>query len=919
MRRSLVLFAALALGTSACDCGKKLSGIAPDLFVSEPKAKDGEAWLLDFGAVEKGTAVSLPIVIENHGSGDATLTSISLRQGSDPAFSLSGDEAPKGLGPGSSDTITVTFAPSLAGAALGWVDVVTTDAKLPKVAVKLTAQGQAPAAQVCVEGADGGAWDCAAVEGSSLSIDFGSMLVGTPAGARAVRVRNVGSAGMHYFGTALIDPSSPLFTLDPSQDVPAGGTLMAPAGELQFNVVYNPAVEGTVTGIAEVTTNDGTQPVVDITLKGTAAAALVCKLKAFPSRADFGNIIVGNTAELTVTVTNSGTQPCTITGLPVSGSTAFSLLGAPTPPTALGPGQNATFKVRYHPGSASSDTGTLTVDSDDPATPHLAIPLTGAGVAQPACLLVATPAALDFGGVTPGDRSIMAVQLSATGSEPCSVTGARIRNGNPNFKASVSTPLFIFPAGSGGGFGGGSVGVTYAPVAAGTDSDTLVISYSAGFFGGQPLTLNVPLSGKSGTRRLCVTPLHLHFGLVTPPATKSLPFTLSACGNAAVNVTAMTIEQGGPPFTLSPSPALPIALPKGSSATQNVLASPASLSSASAVVHIVSDDPVFRDQYVTLDIGQELVPPDAGEIMYSWTAGAFSAGGSMDGTIYRAYLQGPPRRGAYYGSQAGQQCSGCHAVSPDGRYVALIEYGTSATMRIIDARTGGSIPVPGTSNGQFPSWRPDVNTTPPYQFVYNDGNVLKVASLTAGVMREVQGANDPAFVQTQPSWGPNGKIAFVKGSPEDAGQFAISGPADLVIVPESGGVATPVAGASGNGGSNYYPEYSPNGKFLAYTYSPSGKTTRAASDSVIKLVEVANGSLKSLPQLNAAIPNSWPTWSRDGMYLSFSSTRSGGLGSADVYIAPVNQTTGVDGPASALNIVNTANYDHIARWAFLPP
>jgi Tol biopolymer transport system component len=251
--------------------------------------------------------------------------------------------------------------------------------------------------------------------------------------------------------------------------------------------------------------------------------------------------------------------------------------------------------------------------------------------------------------------------------------------------------------------------------------------------------------------------------------------------------------------------------------------------------------------------------------------------------------------------------------------VALIEYGSSATMRIVDARTGGSIPVPGTANGQFPSWRPDVNSSPPYQFVYNDGNVLKTASVSTGVIGEVQGANDRAFLQTQPSWGPGGKIAFVRGSPADAGDFAIAGPSDLMIVPESGGVAAPVAGASANGGDNYYPEYSPNGNYLAYTFSASGQTTRAAKDSVIKLVEVATGTIKNLPQLNAAGPNSWPTWSRDGMYLSFSSTRTGGQGSADVYIAPVNQMTGVDGPATALTIVNTTNYDHVARWAFMPP
>ena len=184
----------------------------------------------------------------------------------------------------------------------------------------------------------------------------------------------------------------------------------------------------------------------------------------------------------------------------------------------------------------------------------------------------------------------------------------------------------------------------------------------------------------------------------------------------------------------------------------------------------------------------------------------------------------------------------------------------------------------------------------------------------------LNGANEPSKIQTQPSWGPTGKIVFVRGTAGlDGGEFGIAGPADLVIIPESGGVATPVAGASGTAAENYMPEYSPNGKYIAFTYSASGQGTRSAKDSVVRLVEVATGDIKTLPQLNAAGPNSWPTWSKDGKLLSFSSTRSGGKGSADIYYAPVDQDTGVDQPAVNMSNVNTKEYDHISRWAPLPP
>lgn len=915
MRNPLVVVGAL-LALAGCHCGEKVSGLAPESMVTSPTAKDGDAYLLDLGAWQVGVAATKTIVVENHGTMKGTITGIALRAGSDPAFSLPSPDAPRTLGPAGSTTIDVRFQGAAKGSATGWVDLTTDDPQLPTATVELVAKAQSAAVEVCVQADADGGWTCAAPELGQLGIDFGSMLVGSPPVSRKMRVRNLGDLALTYFGTTLVDPSSPEFTIEPSQDVPLGGVPLAAGGELQFDAVFTPAAPAAVSGTAEVTTSDGAKPVVDVRLTAVAAVTLVCHVTVLPARLDFGNVIAGSSQELSVAVVNTGTQACTLTGLPLTGASAFTLPAPPALPTTLAPGTRVTVPVRYTPTGTAAQTGTLTVQSDDPAAPSIAVPLSGSGVAQPDCTLVATPAALNFGGVAPGDRSLLSIALSATGSQPCTVTGAQLRNHDPAFIPAGAYPILLFP-GSIGGLGAGSIGVTYAPTAAGADSDVLLISYSVGF-GGPSYTANVPLNGLAGQRRLCLAPSRLHFGAVGVGQGVSLPFTMTACGNAAVNVTAITVEPAtGTPFSVTP-PALPLALARGSSATQAVTVQPTSTAGARAKVRVTSDDPVYPDQYVVVDVGSALVPADAGEVLYSWTAGAFSSGGAMEGTIYRAYLQGPAARAPFYGTAAGQSCSGCHAVSPDGRFVALVEYNTSPIMRIVDARTGGSVPVPGTANGQFPSWRPDVTSMPPYQFVYNDGNVLKVASLTTGVLREVTGANDQTHVQTQPSWGPNGTIAFVRGTPGDAGTFAIAGPADLMTIPEAGGAATAVPGASGNGGGNYYPEFSPNGRYLAFTFSAAGQTTRAANDSVIRLVQVSSGAILNLPQLNAAGPNSWPTWSKDGMFLSFSSTRSGGAGSADIYFAPVDQNTGADGPAQPVVGVNTPNYDHVARWSFLP-
>jgi hypothetical protein len=930
MRSTLPCLALSVAIVSGCHCGQKLSSLSSDLAIIQPTAKSGDMWLADFGNVAEGGTYTAPITVANNGQLTGNVLSAVLRHGSDPAFSLSAAPTPVAIQGGGSVTFTVTYVPRQAGSAMGFVDLQTDDPKLAQATVKLTAVGQAAQVQVCMEAPTApNGWQCNAADGSGLAIDFGFIQVSSGAVSTKVQVRNQGTAPLSYFGSGLAAGSSTELSITPAQTEPATGAPIAPGANVQYDIAYTPTTPGNIAGTAIINTSDSALPSISIPIRGGAAVSADCHIDAAPTSVNFGSVPNNTTADQTVVVVNDGLKPCTVNSVMLAGSTSFSDPGAPAAAVALAPNTVLTVTVHYAPVGTTTDNGTLTIASTDPVQPSLVVTITGASVAPPACQLTAVPPLLDFGGEPPGTRTILSATLSAAGSGICTVTTAKIRSGDPNFILAPPPTLIgtypiiipVIPSNPlGNVFGAPALGVSYVPAAASTDNDVLDISYLVGFTG-PTYTVSVPLKGRAGDKQLCIVPSRLHFGVVPVGQSKDLPFTMTACGSTAVHVTAITVEPAGTPFSLQPAPALPLSLTVGGSSSQPVHLVPTSSAASNAQVHVVSDDPVFSDQYVDVDTGPEIVPPDAGEVLYSWTAGAFSAGGPMSGTIFKTYLQGAPNRTAFYGTDNGNSCAGCHAVSPDGRYVALVEYGTSPTMRILDAKTGGSIPIPGTASGLFPAWRPNVNSNPPYQFVYSDGNVLKIASVAGSILGQVAGANDPSMVQTQPSWGPNGQIAFVKGTPSsDAGVFEIVGPADLMLVPEGGGTAVPVVGASGNGGDNYYPEFSPNGKYIAYTFSASGQTTRSATDSVIKLVTADNtGQIVNLPQLNAAGPNSWPTWAKDGTFLSFSSTRSGGKGSADVYFAPVDQTTGADGPATNLGAVNTFNFDHIARWAFLPP
>jgi hypothetical protein len=89
-------------------------------------------------------------------------------------------------------------------------------------------------------------------------------------------------------------------------------------------------------------------------------------------------VTVGQTEDLTLTVSNAGTAALNVSSTAVSGA-GFSLV-PPLSSFTLQPGGIQSITVRYTPASAASDSGTLTIASNDAASPAT-VTLSGTGVA----------------------------------------------------------------------------------------------------------------------------------------------------------------------------------------------------------------------------------------------------------------------------------------------------------------------------------------------------------------------------------------------------------------------------------------------------------------------------------------------------------------------------------------------------------
>jgi len=157
--------------------------------------------------------------------------------------------------------------------------------------------------------------------------------------------------------------------------------------------------------------------------------------------------------------------------------------------------------------------------------------------------------------------------------------------------------------------------------------------------------------------------------------------------------------------------------------------------------------------------------------------------------------------------------------------------------------------------------------------------------------RALPGADDPRLVQSNPVWSPDGKdLLFARSeayrlknlrqetnvllTQAECREFLKEGKTfrfDLYRVPFNagrGGTPEPLAGASENGLSNYFPRFSPDGKWIVFCRAKSFMLLQP--DSELYLIPASGGEARRL-RCNTSRMNSWHSWSPNGKWLVFSS------------------------------------------------
>lgn len=260
-----------------------------------------------------------------------------------------------------------------------------------------------------------------------------------------------------------------------------------------------------------------------------------------------------------------------------------------------------------------------------------------------------------------------------------------------------------------------------------------------------------------------------------------------------------------------------------------------------------------------------------------------------------------------------QGCVGCHAVSPTGGRIAAVR-GPVPGYALVRTLSGEEVSIPNAPAMYF-AWSPDGSKL---AYAAKDGNIY-ILDIQTGSIVPLQGASDPDAAETMPAWSRDGNtIAFVRSQASLEWGLNVVAPSDIYVVPATGGEARPLQGASGDG-FNYYPAFSPDGKWLAFTRHTTGHTSYGAEEAEIYIVPAGGGAAKRLRANDAEdgsplrnVSNSWPTWSRDGHLLAFNSKRNDPA--FDIFVTEIDEN-GNSGPARPLAGASQPGiFEHTPFW-----
>lgn len=316
-----------------------------------------------FGSQTIGAAASTQAVtLSNTGNVALALNGIGVSGAS--SVTIASKTCGTTLAVGANCTVTLSFAPTTAGAAAATLAVTSNAAPLQ---VTIAGTGTtAPVAQPALSEAG--------------PVAFADTQVGKSAAVHTITLSNSGTAAMKISSLVLDGAQASDFVLGGTCAVNAS---VAAAASCTIDVGFKPAAAGQRAATMMLMTDAGSQ--FTVALGGTGVAVPVPMLTVNPQSFDFGAADVNGTAPThRITLTNTGGNAATVTAATFTGPFALQsdATGCAAVPFTLQPGASCDVVVRFTPVGAGDASGSMALAADGGGAWTVA--LTGKGNVQTA-------------------------------------------------------------------------------------------------------------------------------------------------------------------------------------------------------------------------------------------------------------------------------------------------------------------------------------------------------------------------------------------------------------------------------------------------------------------------------------------------------------------------------------------------------
>jgi len=500
------------------------------------------------------TSAAQTATLSNTGTAPLTITGITIGGTNAGDFART-TTCGATLAAGATCTISVTFAPTAAGARTASVAIASNDPVNPTLSVALTGTGTAPTAGV-----------------APTTLTFTNQQVGTTSAAQTATLSNTGTAPLTITGITIGGTNAGDF----ARTTTCGATLAAGA-TCTISVTFAPTAAGARTASVAIATNAPVNPTLSVALTGTGTAPTA---GVAPTTLTFAGQMVNTTsAAQSVTLSNNGTAALTISSITIAGTNANNFARTTTCGATLAAGATCTISVTFTPTAAGARTASVAIATNAPANPTLSVALTGTGTAPIAGV---SPLSLTFGNQAIGVTSAgQMVTLSNTGTANLTVNSITITGANAGDFAELNGCGTLLVAG-----GTCSAFVTFRPTAGGARAASLTFSTNDA---AHP-TLTVGLSGTGTGAR--VTPTSLAFGnqaLNTNSATQSV--TLTNLGTTSLTGIAISLTGANASSFRIASNNCRATLAAGATCTIGIRFRPTAVGAMAAALSITDSDP----------------------------------------------------------------------------------------------------------------------------------------------------------------------------------------------------------------------------------------------------------------------------------------------------------------------------------------